>query len=163
MKMAYRHILKLLISLALVACAPVQPLPTPVPPDAPRPDEIRIIDGDNEEVLQPGEPRFAEAESQLIYLIASINAQARTLFTPERFEQEISRSQYLHIIYAETVEFRGKGITWRAAELVVAAPGGEPMLLTRATQAEDWSVYLPDDPAAFQELMNEFFTNPFSP
>jgi hypothetical protein len=90
----------------------------------------------------------------LALVIVQIDSQARTFFDPARFEDEVAPGGYVHIRYAEAHEFAGRGISWRAVELVASVVGGEAMLLTRDARSQDWSVYLPASQGAMDDFLD---------
>jgi hypothetical protein len=154
MTSTFSRILTLVLSgLMIVGCVrlPVEP----GSPRLPEPVEIHLVIPENRQVLAPGDEEFARLVVDLPAVLNSITTQARTFFSPERFAEEVEPIQHIYLRFAEDVEFAGQGIGWRASELVIAEPGGEIMLLARASDANDWSVYLPDDPTALQDFMTE--------
>lgn len=154
----------LLVSLILAACmatptgggpaatgAEIDPLPEPV--------EIRIVDGDRQQTLIPGDEGFASTVRALRPVVDSIHDQARTFFAPDRFTAEIEPIPHVYVRFEEEEKFTGQGIQWIAAELLIAQPNDEAMLLARAINTVDWSVYLPDDPTQIKEFLDAL-TNP---
>lgn len=146
----------LLIWLATTACIAV-PTATPSEPALPEPApvEIAIVSPGSHQTLTPEDARFAQIARDFAPLLDTITAQARTYFPPDRFAAEVQPLPHLLLRYAEDTDFSGQGIEWRASELIVVALSGEIMLLARAADSEDWSVYLPDDPASLQAFLDE--------
>jgi hypothetical protein len=149
-----RHLLLFfIVTLTLTGCVG---LPArPAPPRLPEPVEIHLVTPESRQVLARGDEEFAPLVADLPVVLNSINTQARTLFSPERFAEEVELISHIYLRFEDDSEFAGQGIRWRASELVIAAPGGEFMLLARASDADDWSVYLPDDPTILQDFMSE--------
>jgi hypothetical protein len=149
--------LLLFLGLGLAACSVLpggsenqQRLPTPI--------EIQVATTSDIETLASTDERFQTIVEALPDLVGSVNTQARTLFTPQRFAQEVEPIEHVYLRFAEDVRFTGQDVSWTAYELVVASPGGEPMVLARAANIEDWSVYLPADPARVSGFLDAVYT-----
>lgn len=142
----------LLLTLVLAGCTiqPVRPADAPVPANAANdptaPVEIVLHTTGSESTLTAQDTAFGELAAGLPDVIASITAQARTYFPPDRFSAEIAPLPHVTVRYPAARSFDGAGIAWSAIEIVLVAPDGEAMLLARADGIDDWSVYLPDDP-----------------
>lgn len=152
MSQYWKPLLLILLSLATASCAMLpggtgpQALPTPI--------EVQIATVDDIATFGPEDEPFQRAVAALPDLVAAIDSQARTTFTPQRFTLEIEPDEHVYLRFAEDVSFTGQDVTWTASELVFAAPGGEAMLLARAANIEDWSVYLPADPSTITEFLD---------
>jgi hypothetical protein len=146
-----RILLLFLLSISIGGCT-LRPGAT-VMQSLPEPVEIQVVSSIGQMRLNPEDERFATAVAELPAVLNSIHTQARTFFSPERFAEEIEPISYIHLRYAEDVEFVGQGVRWQASELAIAAPNNEMMLLARASDTEDWSVYLPDDSTALQNFV----------
>lgn len=144
----------LLLGLA-ASCTSIQPAAQPA---APTLAEIRIVVPGSQRTLTAQDARFAAVAADFAAALPSISAQARTVFDAARYTTEIAPLPHIIFIYSSDTDFSGQGITWRAAELVIVAPEGETMLLTRAAGVGDWSVYLPDDPARLTGILETYAT-----
>jgi hypothetical protein len=159
MRIACRKVTIFLFGLILAGCGV---MPTGVGPTATAPQvqtipqavEIQIVDGDGRQTLVPADEEFASAAAALHPVLGSIHDQARTFFSPDRFAEEIEPIAHVYLRFDEEEKFTGQEIDWIAAELIIAQPAGEAMLLARATNIVDWSVYLPADPAAIEAFLN---------
>jgi hypothetical protein len=154
MTITFSRILTLVLSGLMIAGCVRLPV-EPVSPRLPEPVEIHLVTPESRQVLARGDEGFAPVVADLPVVLNSIATQARTLFSPERFTEEVELISHIYLRFEDDSEFAGQGIRWRASELVIAAPGGEFMLLARASDADDWSVYLPDDPTILQDFMSE--------
>jgi hypothetical protein len=150
-----RTLVILLLSLMVTGCigAPTATVPQEQPP--PEPVEIRIVQGDQQQqTLLPADEEFGATVAALRPVLANIDNQARTFFSPDRFAEEIEPIDYVYLRFEDDERFSGQDISWFASELIVARPADEAMLLARTTNVVDWSVYLPADPATIEEFLN---------
>lgn len=149
-----RTLVILLLSLIIAGCIgmPTATVSQDQPP--PEPVEIRVVQGDRHQTLVPEDEEFGAAVAALRPVLANIDNQARTFFAPDRFAEEIEPIAYVYVRFEDDEKFSGQDISWFASELIVARPADEAMLLARTTNVVDWSVYLPADPAIFEEFLN---------
>jgi hypothetical protein len=120
----------------------------------PEPVEIRIVDGERQQTLVPEDAEFAPAVAALRPVLANIDNQARTFFSPDRFSEEVEPVAHVYVRFEDDERFSGQEISWIASELIIAQVADEALLLARPTNTVDWSVYLPAAPATVEAFLN---------
>jgi hypothetical protein len=148
-----RTLVILLLSLMVTGCVGMPTATVPQDPPPPEPVEIRIVQGDQQQTLVPADEEFGAAVAALRPVLANINNQARTFFSPDRFAEEIEPIAHVYVRFEDDERFSGQDISWFASELIVAQPADEALLLARTTNVVDWSVYLPADPSLVEEFL----------
>ncbi|MBX2997163.1 MAG: hypothetical protein KF893_01540 [Caldilineaceae bacterium] len=149
-----RRLVMLLLSLIITGCIGIPTATVPQEQLLPEPVEIRIIQGEQQQTLVPADEEFGAVVAALRPVLANIDNQARTFFSPDRFAEEIEPIAYVYIRFDDDEKFSGQEISWFASELIVTQVADEALLLARTINVVDWAVYLPADPATVEGFLS---------
>lgn len=113
-------------------------------------ESLLIFDGETMHTLKPADAAYAPVAEGLDNLIAGIDVQARTFYTAERFDEELAFLPRLEATYDRDITLMGEV---NASHFVVVIPDGDMLILTQKEGETTWGVYLNNDTARFEALI----------
>lgn len=142
-------ILSLLVIGLLLGCA----LPFGIRPiQLPLPNQILIYGSGKVRTFLPGDADYNLMAGALNDFVSVLDSRAYTLYTQERFREELSSLPRIEVSYENNVTLPGKGLTIEARQLVIVAPGGDLIVLARLPDEDSWRVYMTYDTARLNNL-----------
>jgi len=139
----------LLVVGLLLGCA----LPFGIRPiQLPLPNQILIYGSGKVRTFLPGDADYNLMAGALNDFVGVLDSRAYTLYTPERFQEELSTLPRIEVSYESNVTLTGKGLKIEARQLVIVTPGGDPIVLARLPDEDSWRVYMSYDTSRFTNL-----------